>query len=170
MLRFAPSFAKYPLDEVTYAAEKGNITLRCRPEGAPQPQFKWKKDGNTIASGGKYIIFDNGNLFIRQVTLSDGALYTCEAQNTEGKAESHGRLVVKQGPSFQTGVKPNPRVIAVHGETVELRCKAEASPLLDMAYSWKLNGTNFEWLFPELAFEFLSTLAFTNFLKSTFKF
>ena len=29
------------------------------------------------------------------------------------------------------------------GEDVELRCKAEASPLLDMAYTWKLNGKYF---------------------------
>mgnify|MGYP003730903661 CR=1 FL=1 len=57
-----------------------------------------------------------------------------------GKAESTGALIVKQGPSFNTGVKPNPRVIAIMGEDVELRCKAEASPLLDMAYTWKLNG------------------------------
>ena len=49
---------------------------------------------------------------------------------------------VKQGPTFNTGVKPNPRLIVKHGDRVELRCKAEASPLLDMAYSWRLNGLN----------------------------
>lgn len=57
-----------------------------------------------------------------------------------GKAESSGKLIVKQGPTFATGVKPNPRVIATVGETVELRCRADADQLLDMAYSWHLNG------------------------------
>lgn len=33
---------------------------------------------------------------------------------------------MKQGPSFNTGVKPSPRVIATMGEDVELRCRAEA--------------------------------------------
>ena len=70
MLSFAPTFAKNPVEEKTFAAEKGNVTLKCKPEGAPQPKFKWRKDGNLISSGGKYIIFDNGNLFIRQVTLA----------------------------------------------------------------------------------------------------
>jgi len=140
VLAFAPSFAKNPVEELTYAAEKGNVTLQCKPEGAPQPQFKWRKDGNLISSGGKYIIFDNGNLFIRQVNLADEGVYKCEATNEYGKAEANGRLKVKQGPTFNTGVKPNPRVIAIFGEEVELRCKAEASPLLDMAYTWKLNG------------------------------
>ena len=57
-----------------------------------------------------------------------------------GKAESSGYLSVKRGPTFDQGIKPNPRVIATLGEKVELRCKAEASQLLDMAYSWKMNG------------------------------
>jgi hypothetical protein len=116
------------------------LTLKCKPEGAPQPKFTWRKDGNKIASGGKYIVFNNGNLFIRQVNIADTGVYTCEAANEYGKAESTGRLIVKEGPTFNTGVKPNPRVIATLGERVELRCKAEASQMLDMAYTWKLNG------------------------------
>ena len=95
VLAFAPSFAKNPVEELTYAAEKGNVTLQCKPEGAPQPEFNWRKDGNLISSGGKYIIFDNGNLFIRQVNLADEGVYKCEATNEYGKAEANGRLKVK---------------------------------------------------------------------------
>ena len=83
------------MEELTYAAEKGNVTLQCKPEGAPQPEFNWRKDGNLISSGGKYIIFDNGNLFIRQVNLADEGVYKCEATNEYGKAEANGRLKVK---------------------------------------------------------------------------
>ena len=83
------------MEELTYAAEKGNVTLQCKPEGAPQPKFNWRKDGNLISSGGKYIIFDNGNLFIRQVNLADEGVYKCEATNEYGKAEANGRLKVK---------------------------------------------------------------------------
>ena len=90
-----------------------------------QPKFTWRKDGNKIGSGGKYIIFDNGNLFLRQVNVADTGVYTCEAANEHGKAESTGRLIVKQGPTFNTGTKPNPRVIARIGERVELRCHAK---------------------------------------------
>ena len=90
VLAFKPNFDKFPVEEKTYAAEKGNLTLKCEPEGAPQPEFIWRKNGNRISSGGKYIIYDNGNLFIRQVTLSDNGKYTCEAANEYGKAESTG--------------------------------------------------------------------------------
>jgi len=41
VLAFAPTFAKYPLEEKTFASEGGNVTLRCNPEGAPQPEFVW---------------------------------------------------------------------------------------------------------------------------------
>eukprot|EP00095_Tigriopus_kingsejongensis_P002293 maker-scaffold400_size182785-snap-gene-0.21 protein:Tk02293 transcript:maker-scaffold400_size182785-snap-gene-0.21-mRNA-1 annotation:"PREDICTED: contactin-like" len=140
VLAFAPTFAKVPLEPKTFAAEGGNVTLRCKPEGAPQPQFTWRKDGNRIASSGKYIIYDNGNIYINRVNVADTGTYTCEAANEYGKAESSGKIIVKLGPSFASGVKPNPRVIAASGETVELRCRAEADQFLDMAYSWRLNG------------------------------
>ena len=43
---------------------------RCEPEGAPQPKFIWKKNGNRIASGGKYIIDRNGTrLFINRINM-----------------------------------------------------------------------------------------------------
>ena len=41
VLAFAPTFAKYPLEEKTFAAEGGNVTLKCNPEGAPVPEFVW---------------------------------------------------------------------------------------------------------------------------------
>jgi hypothetical protein len=72
-------------------------SLRCDPEGAPQPKFTWRKNGNRIASGGKYIVYDNGNLFMNRINVDDTGTYTCEAANEYGKAESSGKLIVKQG-------------------------------------------------------------------------
>ena len=116
-------------------------SLRCRPEGAPQPKFVWRKNANRIASGGKYTVYDNGNLLINRLDRADSGTYTCEAQNEYGKAESSGDLFVKQGPTFQPpGEKPNPRLSVIKGDDVELRCRAEADQLLDMAYKWRLNG------------------------------
>lgn len=37
-----------------YAAEQGNVTVRCNPEAAPRPQFEWRKDGSVI---GKAVVF-----------------------------------------------------------------------------------------------------------------
>lgn len=94
VLAFKPTFKKHPLEAETYAAEQGNVTLKCNPEAAPKPRFEWKKDGNMIGSGGHRRIFDNGNLFISPISRDDEGVYTCVARNTLGIDESKGRLLV----------------------------------------------------------------------------
>lgn len=94
VLAFPPSFKKHPLESETYAAELGNVSIKCNPEAAPRPRFIWKKDGNEIASGGHRRIFKNGNLFISPVSRDDEGVYTCTASNELGVAESRGRLIV----------------------------------------------------------------------------
>jgi hypothetical protein len=48
VLAFKPTFKKHPLESETYAAEQGDVTIKCNPEAAPRPRFVWKKDGNVI--------------------------------------------------------------------------------------------------------------------------
>lgn len=91
---FKPSFKKTPLESETYAAEGGNVTIKCNPEAAPRPKFVWKKDGNVIGAGGHRRIYDNGNLFISPVSRDDEGIYTCTASNELGLDESKGRLLV----------------------------------------------------------------------------
>lgn len=94
VLAFKPSFKKHPLEPETYAAENGNVTIRCNPEAAPKPKYVWKKNGNVLGSGGHRRILDNGNLIISPVSRDDEGLYTCTASNELGMDESHGRLII----------------------------------------------------------------------------
>ena len=43
-----PSFSKFPLEKETYGSVGGNVTIPCRPEAAPKPEFEWRKDGLRI--------------------------------------------------------------------------------------------------------------------------
>ena len=45
---FAPTFSKYPLQPMTYATLKGNVTLVCRPEAAPAADKEWFKDRRNL--------------------------------------------------------------------------------------------------------------------------
>ena len=45
---FQPTFRKYPLQPMTYATLKGNVTLVCRPEAAPAADKEWFKDRRAL--------------------------------------------------------------------------------------------------------------------------
>ena len=141
VLRLRPSFTKHPLEPRLYGAENGNITLQCKPEAAPRPNITWYHLGNRIGSGGKRIIYPSGSLLISQLTAAEAGQYECVATNKHGTDRNRTILAVKKGPSFKgpEATRPNPRIIATKGETVQLRCAAEADDVLDRAYYWRLN-------------------------------
>jgi hypothetical protein len=138
VLAFKPTFKKHPLESETYAAEQGDVTIKCNPEAAPRPRFVWKKDGNVIGSGGHRRILENGNLVINSVSRDDEGLYTCTASNELGMDESRGRLIVLRGPRLIETL--NPRIVTTVGRYFELRCIAQTEEMLDIAYIWTHNG------------------------------
>ncbi len=142
VLTLTPSFTKRPLEEKIYAAENGNVTINCEPEAAPLPNITWYHQGNKVGSGGKIEMYPNGALQIIKLNKADGGQWECVARNKYGSARSITHLYIKKGPSFKgsNARKPNPRTIVNKGETVNLRCKADAENILDRAYYWRLNG------------------------------
>lgn len=89
-----PSFEKHPMDTEMYAAYGGNVTLPCRPEAAPMPEFSWRRNGMVVGTGGRIKLLPNGYLFITNVAGEDEGRYTCVARNSFGSDESEGRLLV----------------------------------------------------------------------------
>lgn len=156
VLAFKPSFKKHPLEPETYAAENGNVTIKCNPEAAPKPKYVWKKNGNVLGSGGHRRILDNGNLIISPVSRDDEGLYTCTASNELGMDESHGRLIILRkcngfvslkvadcfyfvgGPRFVESLRP--QILTSVGLSFQLRCEAITDDMLDIAYIWTHNG------------------------------
>ncbi|XP_057652877.1 contactin [Diorhabda carinulata] len=138
VLVFKPSFKKNPLEFESYAAEGGNVTIKCNPEAAPRPKFIWKKDGNVIGSGGHRRIFENGNLYISPVSRDDEGIYICTASNELGIDESRGRLIVMRGPRLVEPLRET--IVTSVGRNIDLRCYAVTDEMLDIAYIWKHNG------------------------------
>lgn len=137
IVTMAPNFAKYPLDAETYAAEEGNITIACRPEAAPFPEFTWRRDGYTIPTGGRVQVLSNGFLRIHPVRREDEGNYTCTVKNQYGSATSTGALVVLPLP--RSVEAPPPKVVATVGSLEELHCHALSPHLLDLSYIWLHN-------------------------------
>ncbi|XP_054721680.1 contactin-like [Uloborus diversus] len=139
VISMKPSFAKYPLDSEMYAAEGGNVTIPCRPEAAPFPEFTYKRNNYGLSSSNRIQILANGFLYINPVVREDEGKYTCIAKNIHGTDYSEGLLIVLTLPRMLDA--PHPRVTAVVNDTIELPCQAYANDqLLDMAYIWLQNG------------------------------
>ncbi|XP_064486907.1 contactin-like [Ornithodoros turicata] len=137
MLTLKPHFQKYPLESEIFAAEDGNITIPCRPEAAPVPEYTWRRDGYNVPTGGRIQIMGNGFLRIQPVRPEDEGNYTCTAKNSLGADSSHGRLVVLPPPRNLEA--PPPKVVAIVRTMQELPCQALAPHALDMAYIWLHN-------------------------------
>jgi len=62
-----------------------SITIQCPTSGVPTPIITWRKDGQSIASGGMYTVQDDGSLLINEAFEKDSARYTCTADSVAGK-------------------------------------------------------------------------------------
>ena len=71
-------------DNVT-ALTSTSITIQCHTIGVPTPSVTWTKDGQSIASGGRYTVQDDGSLLINEAFEEHTARYTCTAENVAGK-------------------------------------------------------------------------------------
>uniref|UniRef100_A0A8C7PIZ6 receptor protein-tyrosine kinase n=1 Tax=Oncorhynchus mykiss TaxID=8022 RepID=A0A8C7PIZ6_ONCMY len=66
-----------------------SVTLSCRAHGVPRPFITWYKDQHTLLQGSGIVIAQGGeNLHIDRITVEDQGLYTCQATNERGSAES----------------------------------------------------------------------------------
>ena len=98
LVAFPPSFTRHPLPNRMLAALNGNITIPCRPEAAPAVTIQWLHNGLAMAlTAGAVItqgpqLLDNGDLQITKVTINDGGIYTCQADNNLGSAQTTTEL------------------------------------------------------------------------------
>ena len=85
-------------DNVT-ALTNTSITIQCPTSGVPTPAITWTKDGQEIASDGRYTIHDDGSLLISEAGEEDSARYTCTADSVAGQ-DSAASTVQIVGKTF----------------------------------------------------------------------
>ncbi|OWF48663.1 contactin-like isoform X2 [Mizuhopecten yessoensis] len=137
VLSVKPSFFRNPLPMTMYGAMNGNITIPCRPEAAPTPEISWLRDGVPIGARTGLHVMYNGDLRMTRMQLSDEGLYTCEATNVNGKAQSHCKLTVINQMSFiQTPVTTD----VDYNNTAFLQCEVSYDTRYDLIYRWTHNG------------------------------
>ncbi|XP_061569530.1 vascular endothelial growth factor receptor 1 [Cololabis saira] len=72
-----------------------SVTLSCPSRGVPPPVVTWYKDERALQQGSGIVISaEDGTLHIDRITVEDQGLYTCQATNERGSAESAAHIWV----------------------------------------------------------------------------
>ncbi|XP_038583827.1 vascular endothelial growth factor receptor 1 isoform X1 [Micropterus salmoides] len=72
-----------------------SVILSCPSAGIPPPTITWYKDEHALSRGSGIVISpEDGNLHIDRITVEDQGLYTCQATNERGSAESSAYIWV----------------------------------------------------------------------------
>ncbi|XP_023211020.1 neuroglian-like [Centruroides sculpturatus] len=134
VLALPPTIIERP-EPVTMAVVSSTVTLRCNVFGAPKPEIKWEKDGETL-EGERFTLLENGDFQIKDVAKEDEGDYTCYASNKFGDEEAMGRLEVK----VKTKIYQAPKNFEVAaGKSATFRCEAEVDPNLKLQIEWLFN-------------------------------
>uniref|UniRef100_A0A5F8GI76 Obscurin n=1 Tax=Monodelphis domestica TaxID=13616 RepID=A0A5F8GI76_MONDO len=122
-----------------------DATLSCQIVGNPVPMVSWEKDQVPVASGGRFRMSEEGDLYrltIVDLTLEDSGQYMCRARNSIGEAFAAVSLHVGEdtmraelAPYFL--LRPTSIRVSV-GEDATFRCRVQGSP--PMSVSWTKDG------------------------------
>ncbi|XP_073701959.1 matrix-remodeling-associated protein 5 [Garra rufa] len=116
----------------------GDLKVDCIASGLPNPEITWSlPDGTMINSipqsdnnglrTKRYVMFDNGTLYLNEVGMREEGDYTCYAENQIGKDEMKVHIkVVADPPVIRNNVHSIVKV--PFGETAALNCSAKGEP------------------------------------------
>ncbi|XP_039268950.2 hemicentin-1-like [Styela clava] len=108
------------------AVTGSDVKLECKSDAIPPPTFNWLKNGRPI---GHY----SHLLLLKNVQVTDTAVYMCEAVNEAGKSVRNMGLTVYKKPIIAPG--PSEVITLVH-ETIKLMCIVDGVPQPEVSW-WK---------------------------------
>ncbi|XP_050758544.1 immunoglobulin superfamily member 10 [Gymnogyps californianus] len=115
-----------------------DFRVDCKASGSPAPEISWSLPDGTVINNAmladdsgrrsrRYVLFDNGTLYLNKVGVTEGGDYTCYAQNTLGRDEMKIRItVIMAAPQIKHNYKAYVKVKA--GDTALLDCEAVGEP------------------------------------------
>ncbi|XP_040284036.1 immunoglobulin superfamily member 10 [Bufo bufo] len=115
-----------------------DFKVDCKALGSPVPEISWSLPDGTLINNvlqaddsgrrkRRYVLFDNGTLYLNKVGMSEEGDYTCYAENTLGRDEMKIHIsVVAAAPRIQ--VNPNTKFEARAGSSTVLDCQAIGEP------------------------------------------
>uniref|UniRef100_A0A8D0EV65 Immunoglobulin superfamily member 10 n=1 Tax=Strix occidentalis caurina TaxID=311401 RepID=A0A8D0EV65_STROC len=115
-----------------------DFRVDCKASGSPTPEISWSLPDGTVINNAmladdsgrrsrRYVLFDNGTLYLNKAGVTEEGDYTCYAQNTLGRDEMTIHVtVVMAAPQIKHNYKTHMQVKA--GDAVLLDCEAVGEP------------------------------------------
>ncbi|OXB73440.1 UNVERIFIED_CONTAM: hypothetical protein H355_015168, partial [Colinus virginianus] len=115
-----------------------DFRVDCKASGSPAPEISWSLPDGTVINNAmladdsghrtrRYVLFDNGTLYLNRAGVTEEGDYTCYAQNTLGRDEMKIHItVVVAAPQIKHSHKTYMKVKA--GDTALLDCEAVGEP------------------------------------------
>ncbi|KAI1236061.1 hypothetical protein IHE44_0002157 [Lamprotornis superbus] len=115
-----------------------DFRVDCKASGSPTPEISWGLPDGTVVNNAmladdsghrarRFVLFDNGTLYLNKAGVAEGGDYTCYAQNTLGRDEMKIHVtVVVAAPQIKHNYKTHVTVTA--GDTALLDCEAAGEP------------------------------------------
>ncbi|OCT78704.1 immunoglobulin superfamily member 10 [Xenopus laevis] len=115
-----------------------DFKVDCKASGSPLPEISWSLPDGTMINNilladdsgrrkRRYVLFDNGTLYLNKVGIAEEGDYTCYAENKLGRDEMKVHIsVVTAAPHIKLNMKTSYEAKA--GESVVLDCEANGEP------------------------------------------
>ncbi|NXH12249.1 IGS10 protein, partial [Bucco capensis] len=115
-----------------------DFQVDCKASGSPTPEISWSLPDGTVISSAmlahdnrhrsrRYVLFDNGTLYLHKAGAAEGGDYICYAQNRLGRDQMKIHIVVvMEAPQIQHNYRTHSKVRA--GDTALLHCEAVGEP------------------------------------------
>lgn len=126
----------YGKKQVPYGKD---VHVDCKASGAPMPEISWGLPDGTVVNSAlqadgtrrvrtrRYVLFDNGTLYLNKVGMAEEGDYTCFAENTVGKDEMHVHIsVITAAPHIHKPSITYARVTP--GGNIRFDCEAVGEP------------------------------------------
>ncbi|XP_053352236.1 obscurin-like protein 1 [Clarias gariepinus] len=155
----APRFLAYPRPVVVQSGT--DAVLKCQISGDPRPAVIWEKNNEKIHPGGRYRVFEDGNVYnliITVVTAEDSGQYICKAKNSIGETYAAATLKVEgEAQEIELREENKPRFLIKplstrvgRGDDAVFSCKLWGKPRPEVV--WEKDGKKLNEIFESTHF------------------
>ncbi|XP_026768349.3 obscurin isoform X10 [Pangasianodon hypophthalmus] len=155
----APRFLAYPRPVVVQSGT--DAVLKCQISGDPRPAVIWERNNEKIHPGGRYRLFEDGNIYnliITVVTAEDSGQYICKAKNCIGETYAAATLKVEgEAQEMELREENKPRFLIKplstrvgRGDDAVFSCKLWGKPRPEVV--WEKDGKKLNEIFESTHF------------------